>query len=150
MKVTQLSARIDTQVLPEDLPQPAERVQGLRLPPVAVQRHHQLAPSPLTQRTTGHQGLKTAHHLMVAAQRELGIQQVLQRRLAQLLQPQRLRSRERAVGELSQRRTSPKPSARLSSLAAPAGSPPAIVRRPSPIRLSASIASTTPGAARRQ
>ena len=40
MKATQLSARIDTEVLPENLPYPAERVQGLGLPPVAVQRDH--------------------------------------------------------------------------------------------------------------
>ena len=112
MKATQLSARIDTQVLPEDLPHPAERVQGLGLPPVAVQRDHQLAPPPLTQRATSNEGLKTTHHLVVAAKRELGIEQILQRRLAQFVQPQRLRGRERPAGELSQRRdlaTSPAP-----------------------------------------
>ena len=107
MKITQLSAGIDTKVLAEDLPQPAERVQGLRLPPVAVQRHHQLTPPPLTQRATSHQRLKIAHHLVMAAQRELGIEQILQRRLAQLLKSRRLRGRERAVGELSQCRASP-------------------------------------------
>ena len=85
MKATQLSARIDTQVLPEDLPHPAERVQGLGLPPVAVQRDHQLAPPPLTQRATSNEGLKTTHHLVVAAKRELGIEQILQRRLAQFV-----------------------------------------------------------------
>lgn len=107
MKATQLSARIDTQVLPEDLPHPAERVQGPGLPPVAVQRDHQLAPPPLTQRAASDEGLETAHHLVMAAKRELGIEQILQRRLAQFVQPQRLRGRERPAGELSQRRTSP-------------------------------------------
>ena len=50
MKITQLSAGIDTKVLAEDLPPRAERVQGLRLPPVAVQRHHQLTPPAVAQR----------------------------------------------------------------------------------------------------
>ncbi len=80
---------------------------GLGLPPVAVQRDHELAPPPLTQRATSDEGLKTTHHLVVAAKRELGIEQILQRRLAQFVQPQRLRGRERPAGELSQRRTSP-------------------------------------------
>src|SRR5690348_11515025 len=80
-------ARIDTQVLPEDLPYPAERVQGLGLPSVAVQRDHELAPPPLTQRATSDEGLKTTHHLVAAAKRELGIEQILQRRLAQFVQP---------------------------------------------------------------
>ena len=107
MQVTQLSARIDPQILLKDPPQLAERAEGLRLPPVAVKRDHQLAPPPFTQRTTGHQGLKAAHHFVVAAQRELRIEQILQRRLAQLLKPQRFRSRERAAGELGQRRAPP-------------------------------------------
>ena len=80
---------------------------GPRPAAVAVQRDHQLAPPPLTQRATSNEGLKTTHHLVVAAKRELGIEQILQRRLAQFVQPQRLRGRERPAGELSQRGTSP-------------------------------------------
>jgi hypothetical protein len=65
VKVTQLSARIDAQVLLQDLAQPTECVQGLRLTPVPVQREHQLTPPPLPQRAVRHQGLEPADNLVV-------------------------------------------------------------------------------------
>ena len=126
MKVTQLSARIDAQILRQNLPQPAERVEGLRLTPVPVQRQHQLAPPPLTQRAARHQGLEPADNLVVVTQRQFGIKQVLQRCLAQLPEPHR-RHKSRA---------------RPSNRAAAAGSPPAISRRPAAIRLSARTPAT--------
>ena len=77
MQATQFSARIDAQVPRQDLPQPPERVEGLRLPPVPVQREHQLAPPPLTQRAAGHQGLEAPDHLVMVTQRQFGVEQVL-------------------------------------------------------------------------
>jgi len=107
VKVTQLSARIDAQILRQNLPQPAERVEGLRLTPVPVQRQHQLAPPPLTQRAARHQGLEPADNLVVVTQRQFGIKQVLQRCLAQLPEPHRRRGRERTISELPQGRPPP-------------------------------------------
>ena len=103
MQQAQFRARNHAQVLIEDPPQPAERLEGLGLPPVAVQRDHQLAPSPLAQRTAGNQAFKPGDDLMVTAERQLRVEQVLARRLAQLLQPGRFRLGERAVGEFLQR-----------------------------------------------
>ena len=82
LQISQLRARNDPQVLLKDPPEPVECIQRLRLPPVAVERDHELAPPPFTQRATGHQSLQLAHDLVVAAQRELRIEQILQRRFA--------------------------------------------------------------------
>ena len=103
MQQAQFGARNHAQVLIEDPAQLGERLESLGLPPVAVQRDYQLAPSPLAQRTAGHQALKPGDDLMVTAERQLRVEQVLARRLTHFLQPGRLRLGERAVGELLQR-----------------------------------------------
>jgi len=103
----QFRARNHPQVLVEAAAQSAERLEGLGLPPVAVQREHQLAPSPLPQRAAGHQALQPGDDLMMTAERQFRVDQVLARRLAQLLQSRRLGLGERAVGELLQRRSPP-------------------------------------------
>src|SRR6266496_4491282 len=86
MQKAQFSTRNNSQVLIKAPPQPVERVQGLGLPPVAVKRDHQLSPPPLTQRAPGHQALKPGHDLVVTAECKLRIEQILERRFAQLLQ----------------------------------------------------------------
>jgi len=70
VQVAQFGTRNHPQVLIEGPPQPAERLEGLGLPPVAVQRDHQLAPSPLTQRTAGHQALQPGDDLVVTTTSE--------------------------------------------------------------------------------
>jgi hypothetical protein len=137
--------RIDAQVLLQDLAQPTEGVQGLRLTPVPVQREQQLAPPPLAQRAVRHQGLEPADNLVVVTQRQFGLEQVLRRGLAQLLERQRLRGRERAISELPSAGPRHKSRACLSNRTAAAGSPPVISGRPSAIRLSARPASVASG-----
>lgn len=107
MQVAQFGTRNHPQVLIEGPPQPVERLEGLGLPPVAIQRDHQLAPSPFTQRTTSHQTLQPGHDLVVTAKRQLRVEQILTCRFAQLLQSRRFRLGERAVSEFLQRCSAP-------------------------------------------
>src|SRR5204862_141467 len=60
----------------------------------AVERQHQLAAGPLAERLLGDEPLELADELHVTAESELGVDAVLLRRQAQLLQPQRLELRQ--------------------------------------------------------
>jgi hypothetical protein len=103
MQQAQFRTRNHPQVLIEDPSQPVERLEGLDLPPVAVERDHQLAPPPLTRRTAGYQALQPGDDLVVTAKRQLRVEQILEHRFAQFLQPRCFRPGKRAVSELLQR-----------------------------------------------
>jgi hypothetical protein len=103
VEVLQLAAGVDTQLLAQRAPQDAKRVQRLGLPAIPVACQHELSPSAFAQRVTGDHGLQLPHQVVVAAQCQLGVGQVLARGLAQLLQAGGLRLGERLVRELRQR-----------------------------------------------
>ena len=68
----------------------------------AVEREHELRPQPLAQRLAAGQRLELAGQVAVAAQRQLGVDPVLEADAPTLLQVRRLRGGER-LGELRQR-----------------------------------------------
>ena len=96
-------------LLPESLPRFAVHRQRLDLTAGAVQREHQLRAQPLTQRELAYQRVQLADQLLLVAEREIGVDPVLQRRQASLLEPCDLSLSERLVGEVGQRRTAPQP-----------------------------------------
>jgi hypothetical protein len=107
VEVLQLAAGVDTQLVAERGSQGTKPVQRLGLPLVAVAGEQQLAPAPLAQRVAGDHGLKLPDQVVMVAQGQLGVGQVLARRLTQLLQASGLRLGERLVGELRQRPPTP-------------------------------------------
>ena len=106
LELPQLGARLDPELV-ERGPRVAVRLQRLRLPARAVQREHQLAAQPLAMRMLRDQRLQLADELGVPAQRQVGLDPLLERRQPQLLEPAALDPRERLLAELRQRRAAP-------------------------------------------
>src|SRR5262249_56843039 len=79
----------------------------LGLPPGAVEREHQLPAEALTQRVPSHEPLELADELRVAAELEIGVDPLLEREYAQLLEARDLICRERFVREVRKRRAAP-------------------------------------------
>jgi hypothetical protein len=73
----------------------------------SVQREHQLAEEPLPVRVLGDQRLQLADQLALAAKGQIGVDPVLERRQARLLQPCDLAPRERLVRQVGERLTPP-------------------------------------------
>ena len=91
----------------ERLPRRAVGLERLGLPPGAVEREHQLAAQALAQRVLGDERLELGHERRVPAERELGLDPLLERREPQLLEPLDGRARERLVREVGERRPAP-------------------------------------------
>ena len=72
-----------------------ERMQRVGLPAAAVEREHQLAAQALAKRVLRDERLELRHQLVVAAEREVSVDAILERRETQLLQPSDLALRER-------------------------------------------------------
>ena len=85
MKVVQVESGVDAQLLAERAPQGAEPLQCLGLPAIPIARQQQLGPAALAQRVAGDHDLQLPDQVVMAAQRQLGVGQVLARGLAQLL-----------------------------------------------------------------
>jgi len=98
---------VDAELLGQQVTQPPVGRERLPLPPVAVQREHELGPPPLAQRFRCDQPLAVRDGLVVAARGQYGVDAVLGDRRAQLVEPRRLRPREVPVGELRDRRPAP-------------------------------------------
>jgi hypothetical protein len=73
----------------------------------AVEGQHQLRPQTLVVRVLADQRLQLPHHLGMGAERQLRLDQRLQRGDPQVLEPGDLPLREGLVGELRQRRAAP-------------------------------------------
>ena len=80
--------------------------QRVGLPARPIEREHQLAAQALAQRMAAREPLELPDELVVAPEREVGIDAVLERDAVTLLQMRALDERER-LGELRQRRTPP-------------------------------------------
>jgi hypothetical protein len=107
LEPAQSLARLDAQLVDQ---RPARVLVGLErvgLPVRAVQGEHQLCPQPLPVRMLGDQRLQLADELAVAAEREPGLDALLERREPQVVEPRDLRLRERLVGEVGERRAAP-------------------------------------------
>ena len=77
-------------------------MQRLGLAVGAVEGEHELAPEPLPQRMPSDERLQLADQLSVAAEREVGLDPLFERRQLQLVQARDLRLCERLVGEVGQ------------------------------------------------
>ena len=107
LEAPQRRPRLDPERLHQRLPRGAVGGQRVRLPVRAVEREHELAAEPFRQRVLGNQDLELADELARAAEGELGVDAVLKRREAKLLEPADLALSPRLVGELDQRRAAP-------------------------------------------
>ena len=106
-EVAQRRARLDAQLVGQRAPRVLICRQRLRLPAGPVQRPHQLAAQPLAQRVGANERLELADQLGGAPTREVGLEAILDRKHAQLLEPRNLTLRERRVGEIRKRRATP-------------------------------------------
>ena len=79
----------------------------VRLPARPVEREHELAARPLAERLRLHERLELGDELGVAAEREIGVDSLLEHDGAQLLESRDLGLRERLVREVGQRRATP-------------------------------------------
>ena len=75
-------------------------LESVGLAPGAVERQHQLPPQPLAQWVVADQRLQLAHQLGRSAECEVGLDPILYRVQAQLLEARDLRLCERVVGEI--------------------------------------------------
>jgi hypothetical protein len=95
--------RVDAELL-DQRPAPAlVHVQRVGLPATAVEREHQLAAQALAEHVLGDQRLELRHKLALAAERQVRVDAVLERREPQLLQPRDLALRVRLAAELGER-----------------------------------------------
>ena len=106
-ELAQPLARLDPQLLDQ---RPAGVLVGLQrigLAVRAVEGQHQLRPQTLPIGVLCDQRLQLPHHLGMTTKRQLRLDQLLERRDAQIIEPGDLALRERLVGELRQRRAAP-------------------------------------------
>jgi hypothetical protein len=107
LQLLQLRAGLDPELLDEAHPRRLVGVERLRLPAGAVEREHQQAPEGLAQRVLADERVELADDVAVAAELEVGVDPLLERNKAQLLQPVRVRLRPCVEGELGERRAAP-------------------------------------------
>src|SRR6266545_8245352 len=97
----------DAEPVDQQLSRHPVQLEGVHLTPAPVQRQHELRTQPLPQGMLGYQTLELGHQLGMPAECQVCLDALLQRSQPQLLQLRDRRLRERLVGELVQRRTSP-------------------------------------------
>jgi hypothetical protein len=89
-------------------PAPAlEHVERVRLPAAAVEREHQLAAQAFAKHVLGDERLELRHQLVMAAERQVGVDAILERGQPELLQPGDLALRERFAVKIGQRLSAP-------------------------------------------
>ena len=103
----QRSARLETELLAQQLARLPVGLERLGLPARAVEREHQLAAQALLQRIGRGERLELGDELVGAAERELGVDPVHPCGEPQLLEATDLRLRELEQRKLLQRRTTP-------------------------------------------
>ena len=103
----QLGARLDPELVHEPAPRRAVGLERVGLAAAAVERDEQLALEPLPERVRGDQRLELGQDVLVAAEREVGLDPILERGEPQVLEPPDLVLRERLVREVGERRAAP-------------------------------------------
>ena len=98
---------VDAELLDQRPASALERVQRVGLPAAAVQREHQLAAQALAKRVLRDERLELRHQLVMAAERQLSVDAIFDRRETELLEPGDLALRERLVSQLGQRLPAP-------------------------------------------
>ena len=103
----ELRRRLDPERVDQRAPQRAVGGERVLLAAGAVERGHQLGGEALVGRVLVHERLELGDEPAVLAERELGLDALLERGEAQLLEPRDRRRRERLVGEVGERRAAP-------------------------------------------
>ena len=107
LELVQRGAGLDPQLGEERAPRRAVGLERFGLPARAIESQHELPAQALTQRISRHERLELRHELVVVAERELRLEQILLRPDVQLIEPSNLFVRESLVGEVRQRRSPP-------------------------------------------
>ena len=107
MDVGDRAARIDADFVSKGSPQSFERGERLCLPAGAAQRQHVLSPDRLVKGIGDDERFQTLQRRGDSAERELGIDQVLGRRKAELLQASGFRDHKGLLGKLGENRATP-------------------------------------------
>ena len=107
LKPLQLLARLEPKLLRQLAAGGSVGVERLGLARRPVERQHQLVAQALPEWMRGDQALELAHELRVATTGQVGVDPLLQRRPAQLLEPGDLVLDEGFVGEVGQRGAAP-------------------------------------------
>ena len=106
LELLQPRRRVDPELFLQHPPEALERLQRLRMPAAAVEREHQLPLQPLPERMAADEGVELGDELRVTAERQLGVDALLQARQVLLDEPRLLQPSERLV-ELGERRAAP-------------------------------------------
>ena len=107
LQLLERRARIDPELVDEGPARILVGVQGLRLPTRPVQRRHQIPPQALAERVLGDECLELSDQLVVAPEREVGVDPELDCCQPDLLEPGDRRLGEALVGEVRERRAPP-------------------------------------------
>ena len=109
MQLPKLCARLNPELVHEDLARPPVGVERVRLAAAAVEREHQLSVQALAPRVLARELSELADQFSVVAGGEVGLDPQLDRAEPLLLEPGDLVSREWFVGEVGERRAPPQP-----------------------------------------
>ena len=107
LEAAQGGAGIDAELLDEQVSDLLERLQSFGLPSAAVQPEHELAVPSLPERLLRHEGLEFGDELGVGSQLELGVDAILDRTEAQLLEASPFADRPGLVGQIGEGRSPP-------------------------------------------
>ena len=107
LELAQRGARLEAQLLHQHAPTLPKGFERVGLSAGAVEREHQLAAQPFTERLLDEESLDLSDELGVAAEREVGADAVLEGGEPQLLEAPALCGGEFVVGEVDERRASP-------------------------------------------
>ena len=107
LELLQLRRGVEPELVGECEPRGAVDLERLGLPAAAIEREHQLAAQSLAERVGGDQGLELADERRVAAELELGVDPLLERGEAQLVEPRGLEAREVLLVEIGERGAAP-------------------------------------------
>ena len=113
---SQLRAGFEPELVVECFATFAIRGERVGLAPAPVQRQHQLPQQPLTVGVHGDERLELADHIAVVAEHQVGLDPVLQRGQARVLQARDLALSERLIREIGKRLAAPQPQRRLQQL----------------------------------
>ncbi len=146
LELAELRAGVDAELLDEGLARGAVGGERVGLPAGAVEREHELRARPLAEWLRGDERLELGDELRVAPEREVGLDPLLERDGAQLLEPGDLGLRERLVEEVGERRAAPERERRRAARPRrQSGSPPSSAARPSCVRRTKRWTSTRSG-----
>jgi hypothetical protein len=107
LELLKLAARLDAELVDEHAPRVLVHAQRLGLPSGAVEGEHELSPEALAQGVLRHERLELADELRLPTRGEVGLEAILARREAQLVEARDLRLSEGLVGKIGQRRPAP-------------------------------------------